>query len=55
MTESQKLQNELNEFNAKRAAFKAEQEVIINDFPKMNRSYTYRKSPAIKAQDVCSL
>ena len=51
MTEVQKLQKELNEMNAKRKAVIADNTVAC-DSPALKRTYTYRKSPAIKASDL---
>lgn len=52
--EKQKLQQEINEVNAKLAKIKAEFKAG-GDFPKSKRSFSYRKSPTIKANDVCAL
>ncbi len=48
------LQTQINELNAKREAIKAAN-TGKNDFPVIKRTFTYRKSPAIKAVDVCAL
>lgn len=54
MTEVQKLQAEIDKFNAKRKVDLANLEVE-SDFPKIKRGFSYRKSPVIKSSDVCSL
>ena len=54
MSESQKLQQELDQMNAKFNQVKSENNVTDNA-PKIERSYTYRKSPAIKSTDIGSL
>jgi len=51
MTESQKLQKELDEMMAKFNKTKKENTVITNQ-PKSNRKFTYRSSPVIKAHDI---
>lgn len=45
------LQAEINEFNAKREAAKKEN-VVKDDFPKLTRKFTYRKSTVIKPSDL---
>lgn len=54
MTTIEQLTKELNELNANRKAVKEANTVECNA-PTANRSYTYRKSAAIKATDVGSL
>ena len=44
MTEVQKLQAELNEFNANRKANIKENKVIADDFPTIRKPYTYKRS-----------
>tara|TARA_R110000764_G_scaffold176955_1_gene263150 strand:- start:1101 stop:1262 length:162 start_codon:yes stop_codon:yes gene_type:complete len=51
MTTTQQLTKELNEMNAKRLAVIAANSVEDNT-PKSSRGFTYRKSPAIKSQDL---
>jgi hypothetical protein len=51
MTIVQQLTKELNEMNAKRLAVKTANSVEDNT-PIGPRGFTYRKSPAIKAQDL---
>lgn len=51
MTQIEKLTNELNAFNEKRAQEKKDS-VLTDDFPAIKRTFTYRKSPAIKAHDI---
>ena len=51
MTDSQKLQNEINALNAKRNAVINENTVSCNA-PAIKRTFTYRSSPAIKASDL---
>jgi len=48
MTEAQKIQKELNEMNAAREAV-MNQNKVESDFPKINRSYSYRKSISIRS------
>jgi hypothetical protein len=51
MTIVEQLNKELNEMNAKRLAIKDANSVEDNR-PSGSREFTYRKSPAIKAQDL---
>jgi hypothetical protein len=59
MCECAELLKEIKEFDKKRKEAKEIQAIedakIREDFPKLKRTFTYRKSPAIKANDVCSL
>ena len=47
MTEVQKLQNEINEMNAKRKANTKENTVNTDDFPVTRKPYTYKNSHKI--------
>ena len=51
ITLAQQLTKELNEMNAKRLAVIAANSVE-GIAPKSSRGFTYRKSPAIKSQDL---
>ena len=51
ITLAQQLTKELNEMNAKRLAVIAANSVV-GIAPKSSRGFTYRKSPAIKSQDL---
>lgn len=57
MCEIGELRKELAKLDADRKARNAASEAfkLENPWPKLDRTFTYRKSPAIKAQDVCSL
>tara|TARA_R110002126_G_scaffold80580_1_gene199490 strand:- start:2093 stop:2242 length:150 start_codon:yes stop_codon:yes gene_type:complete len=48
MTESQKLQQEIDSLNKKRELVKKET-AIECDFPQLSRTYTYRKSISIRS------
>lgn len=54
MTESQRIQKELDEMMASFSKTKNEN-TVIEKLVKSNRSYTYRTSPSINASDVRSL
>lgn len=48
---NQEMQNEINRLNEIRNNVKKENSVKC-DYPKSKRTYTYRKSPAIKSADL---
>lgn len=55
MTESQKIQAELDTFNAARKAEKLAGDKYYSNWPVIERTFTYRTTPAIKANDIGAL
>ena len=46
------MKNEIKAINANLEEIKSQRENVSSDFPSIKRTYTYRKSTAIKAHDV---